>query len=142
MRQSEPVVKLLLAAHADPNAGKANLPLAMAVYRQNSPILKLLLTNSADPNTNLTFFAPAGGVTSFPGGRQTPLSLAVAEHYADGVTEMCRFKANPNATGPGREPLLLLRHSGRANPQGLPRGRCRPECVYFARHPLLLQAVL
>ena len=44
----------LLAAHANPNAGRLDLPLAEAAYHGDVPALKLLLANGANPNTNST----------------------------------------------------------------------------------------
>src|SRR5205085_4989890 len=51
-RRNEPITKSLLAAHADPNAGTADLPLQLAVYNGDAVLAGLLLASGADPNTN------------------------------------------------------------------------------------------
>ncbi len=45
-------MQLLLAAHANPNAGRLNLPLPRPPPIGDVPALKLLLASGADPNTN------------------------------------------------------------------------------------------
>ena len=84
-RHNVPAVQCLLTAHANPNAGSLNLPLAEAANFGDMAILKLLLANGADPNTN----APVGwqvntATGGFGGGiKSTPLFLAVNQRHAD-----------------------------------------------------------
>ena len=104
--QKPQVMQLLLAAHANPNAGRLNLPLAKAAYNGDMTTLKLLLANGADPNTNSAVDPSIGwNGSSASSGPFTPLYLAVIQKHADAVGELLRFKANPNL-GYNKCPLL------------------------------------
>ena len=95
----QPVVQLLLAAHANPNAGRSDLPLAVAAYYGDMPALKLLLANGADPNTNAMVswsFNTQGLQLVRKAANVTPLFLAVSQQHADAVAELLRCKADPN----------------------------------------------
>ena len=62
----QPVAQVLLAAHANPNAGSSDLPLTEAAYYGDMPALKLLLANGADPNINTNLSRSFRGVYGVP----------------------------------------------------------------------------
>ena len=102
----EPVVQLLLAAHANPNAGTSDLPLTEAAYYGDMPTLKLLLAKGADPNVNTNLSGTFRGVNDL-GGKATPLYAAVIPKHADAVAELIRAKADPNGSTPDGYPLIV-----------------------------------
>ena len=106
----QPVVQLVLAAHANPNAGASNLPLTEAAYYGDMPALKLLLANGADPNSNTNVTVDFGqnlGLNPGSGGNVTPLAAAVIQKHADAVAELIRAKADPNGFTPYHSPLIV-----------------------------------
>ncbi|MCX6924222.1 MAG: ankyrin repeat domain-containing protein, partial [Verrucomicrobia bacterium] len=139
----EPVVQRLLAAHANPNAGRINLPLATAAYYGDLPDLKLLLANGADPNTN----AMTGlGVNPrdnnvLGGGNFTPLFLAVNQRHADAVQELLRGKANPKVSGYADNPLLYEALRDVPTLKVLLDGGADPNVRRPDSTPMLLQAL-
>jgi cytohesin len=102
------VLQVLLAAHANPNAGRLDLPLAWASYEGNMPALKLLLANGADPNTNskVNWNVRGVGAPNGSAGPYAPLFLAASRGQADAAKELLRFKADPNVTGPSGTPVV------------------------------------
>jgi len=66
-RRDEVIAKVLLAAHADPNAGRLILPLHMAAWNGDMALLEALLSKGANPNTNSTVNWWVGSSTP-PGG--------------------------------------------------------------------------
>ena len=105
------MVKKLLAAHANPNAGRANLPLQYAASTGDIGLLELLLSNGANPNTNIFVNGPVvlGNGDNYPqGGTFSPLLLAISGKHPEAVSLLIRFKADPNALmTPGGTPLLF-----------------------------------
>lgn len=94
-------VKALLAAKADPNAGKVNLPLHCAIKAKSPAIVEALLKAGADANSvcQVTWRLQTSGYY-FPNGTETtPLALAVADGR-DAQPEVVKLllanKANPN----------------------------------------------
>jgi ankyrin repeat protein/LysM repeat protein len=142
----EPVVQRLLAAHANPNAGRINLPLATAVYFGDLPDLKLLLANGADPNTNTMFGWSYGrrGSTSSGDGTVTPLFLAVSQKRPAAVEELIRGNADPNGTGPApaKNPVLYEALSDAPTLKALLEGGADPNVREREGRPMLLLSVL
>jgi len=108
-KHSQSLVQLLLAAHANPNAGTRDLPLTLAAYYGDIPALKLLLANGADANaaTNVSGefkqihgLGPSGGIA-------TPLAAAISQKHADAVAELIRAKADPNGSTADGIPLIF-----------------------------------
>ncbi len=156
--QSEPVVKHLLAAHANPNASRLDLPLAEAAFAGDITTLKLLLANGADPNTNSMFdrgvtarttqSGGPGGRGVFRGGgaggsfsKFTPLFLAVNQRHPEAVKELLRCKANPNITSPGDNSLLYEALPDTPTLKVLLEGGAESNVRVSDGTPLLLQAV-
>ncbi|PWU20664.1 MAG: hypothetical protein C5B50_03420 [Verrucomicrobia bacterium] len=108
VERHESILKALLSAHADPNAGRRNLPLFAAVFWSNMPMVKLLLSNGAHADATCDG-ALAGNLLSgrMADGKFSALSLAVGTHKPAIVTELIRFRADPNSTGPENAPLLF-----------------------------------
>ena len=138
----EPVVKLLLAAHANPNGGRMALPLAEAANSGDMASLKLLLASGADPNTNapVNWSFNVGGNYYPQGGACTPIFLAVNQHHADAARELLRCKADPNGTTPNGTPLLYEALSDAPTLQVLLEGGANPNQAVRGS-PLLLLAV-
>ncbi|MEI7938350.1 MAG: ankyrin repeat domain-containing protein [Verrucomicrobiota bacterium] len=104
----QPVAQRLLAAHANPNAGRINLPLAVAANSGDIAALKLLLVNGADPNTNamVNWAFSTKDSNHLQDGKCTPLFLAVNQRHADAARELVRCKADPNGPDPNQRSLL------------------------------------
>jgi ankyrin repeat protein len=153
--QHEAVMQLLLAAHANPNVGRLDLPLAEAAYHGDMTALKLLLASGADPNTNSMFDrvvtarnTQSGGGGVFGGrgadGRNskfTPLFLAVNQRHPEAVKELLRCKANPNITGPGDNPLLYEALPDTPTLKVLLEGGADPNVRTSDSRPMLLVAM-
>jgi len=107
-KHSQPVAELLLAAHANPNAGSSDLPLTEAAYYGDMPALKLLLANGASPNVSTSL---DGSFDAIPGraggGNVTPLAAAVSQKRTTAVAELIRAKADPNGSFPGGSRLIF-----------------------------------
>jgi ankyrin repeat protein len=137
------VARVLLAAHANPNAGRLDLPLATAAFQGDIPALKLLLANGADPNTNSTINWNVGrpGGQFYQGGKFTPLFLAVFQRKADAAKELLRCKADPNLPGPNGNPLLYEALSDAPTLKVLLDGGADPNAGPSGGTPMLMQAV-
>ena len=141
-RGYQTILQVLLAAHANPNAGRVSLPLATAAFQGNMPALKLLLANGADPNTNSTVnwqFSARGGYSNH-GEKCTPLFLAINQRKADAAKELLRCKADPNLPGPAGTPLLYEALSDAPTLEVLLEGGADPN-QSVQGSPLLLLAV-
>ena len=103
-----PMLKALITAHADPNVGRKDLPLARAAYDGNSAALGLLLTNGANPNIEVLIQARVVTHTSdYPDGSAfSPLFLAVTQRHPDAVRLLARFRADVNAPKWGSPPIF------------------------------------
>ena len=73
-RDNPKVVKLLLAAKADPNGGKLDAPLFCAIDKNDTASAELLLQAGAKPNATGKFDLPRQ--SGFGGGRPRPFSAA------------------------------------------------------------------
>jgi ankyrin repeat protein len=93
--------KILLAAHANPNAGRRDLPLAIAARRGDAVLLELLLANGANPNTN-GVYVDIDSRNMIP-----PLYVAVHFKQPEAVKILTRFKADPNVPNNDGKPLLF-----------------------------------
>ena len=85
---NEDMVKALLEAHADPNAGRSSA-LNLAAGRGSVPLLDLLVTHGA--KLNLT----------------DALREAVAKNHPAAVSKLIQLKADPNAKFATGEPLVF-----------------------------------
>jgi len=102
------VVKALLAAKADPNAGALDLPLAIAAQSRQYEIADLLLQAGATPDlaskTSQVLDAPnqplGGNRGRGPFGPYTPLQIAVSRNDTAMVKLLFKFKANANVEDP------------------------------------------
>ena len=142
----EPVVQRLLAAHANPNAGRLDLPLAAAAYYGDLPDLKLLLANGADPNTNtmIGWGYSGRGYSNPDGGTVTPLFLAVSRKHPAAVEELIRGRADPNGTGPAsaNNPLICEALAAAPTLKALLEGGADPNVRTSDGTPVLMQAVI
>jgi ankyrin repeat protein len=138
------VLQVLLTAHANPNAGRVNLPLATAAYQGDMPALKLLLANGADPNTNsqVTWGVNTRSGNYGQGGKFTPLFLSVSRRHADVAEELLRCKANPSVTAEDGNPLLYEALPDAPTLKVLLEGGADPNVRASGSTPLLLQAVM
>ena len=114
-RDSPKIVKLLLAAKADPNGGKLDAPLLCAIHRRDTGSAKLLLENGANPNAigTIDFDVTING-SVHPGGERpsvAPLWLAVSTDQLPMVQLLLKFKADPNDSQTDGRPLLFSAHS-------------------------------
>jgi cytohesin len=113
-RDSSKVVRLLLAAKADPNAGKLDVPLLCAIHKQDVGSAELLLANGANPNLKGRMDWPVTlGVQMYSGANSqdrpgvTPLYLAVSTGQLPVVNLLLKFKADPNDSQSDGRPLLF-----------------------------------
>ena len=102
-RDSSKVVRLLLAAKANPNAGKLDVPLLCAIHKQDTASAELLLADGANPNLKGGMDWPVNlGVQEYSGANSqdrpglTPLYLAVSTGQLPMVNLLLKFKADPN----------------------------------------------
>ncbi len=111
-RGNAPVVKLLLAYKADPNAKTSQeaTPLYNAIDANSLEIVKLLLDGGADPNERTGM--PSGGAVS-PGFWKTPLHVAVYKQQLGIIQALLSHKADPNGRDvSGRTPLFDAVNTG------------------------------
>jgi ankyrin repeat protein len=126
--QDLPMVKLLLTAHADPNAGTQYLPLASAAARGDTNTLQHLLAAGADPTTNSWVSWDINtGHSRYPnGGTFSPLFLAINQHHPEAVRALLRAKANPNSLDPQGNPVLFGALTDAPTLQALLKGGADP----------------
>ncbi len=113
-RDSSKVVRLLLAAKADPNAGKLDVPLLCAIHKQDVGSAELLLANGANPNLKggmdwpVPFGVPVySGANSRDRAAYTPLYLAVSTGQLPMVKLLLKCKADPNDSQTDGQSLLF-----------------------------------
>lgn len=140
-----PVAQLLVAAHANPNAGSSHLPLTLAAFYGDMPALKLLLANGADPNlsTKLSadYYNRVAGLNS-SGGNATPLTAAVSQKHPDAVAELIGAKADPNGSTSGGYPLIFSALSDAPTLKALLEGGAEPNALDREGTSPLLAAVM
>ncbi|HWY30159.1 MAG TPA: ankyrin repeat domain-containing protein, partial [Candidatus Acidoferrum sp.] len=97
-RGSPELVKILLAAKADPNIGTLDLPLLCAINKKDAASAELLLENDADPNlkgiVNWSIFVR--GVFYEGGYSISPLYCAILMRQPLMVQLLLKYKADPN----------------------------------------------
>jgi len=107
-RDSLEVVKILLAAKADPNAGQSDAPLLAAIHKKNVAAVDLLLQAGAKPNAkgmvDLSSSTFSGGNTRYS---KTPLSLAVSTGQLPMVELLLKYKADPNDSQTDGRPVVF-----------------------------------
>ena len=93
-------VKVLLAAKADPNAGRSDLPLPRAIHSRSPAIAELLLRADADPNRIAAVSSRLNPRTGrqLPSYLGNPLDAAIDEGDAGLVKLLLQFKADPNGS--------------------------------------------
>ena len=103
------VVKMLLEAKADPNGGKLDAPLQVAIHKGETNSAQLLLRAGANPNTRgkVTWEARYGNV-GHNDAQVTPLFLAVSTKNLPMVQLLLQFKADPNDTQTDNRSLLFM----------------------------------
>ena len=103
------LLKTLLAAKADSNAGKANLPLLVALRYGDLATLEELLRAGADANKEgrVKWEVNTGGSIYQGGTTVTPLWLAVSANKPEAVKLLLKHKADPNGKNPSGKPILL-----------------------------------
>jgi ankyrin repeat protein len=117
-RDDPKVVKLLLAAKADPNGGKLDAPLLCAIHKNDTVSAELLLQAGAKPNSigEFDLSGQPGRRGPFGGGGNsqrliaplfTPLQLAISENHMPMVQLLLKFKADPNLPQPDGFPLIF-----------------------------------
>jgi len=140
-----PVAQLLVAAHANPNAGSSHLPLTLAAFYGDMPALKLLLANGADPNlsTKLSadYYNRVHGLTSI-GGNATALTAAVSQKHPDAVAELIRAKADPNGSTADGYPLIFSALWDAPTLKALLEGGANPNLLDREANSPLLSAVI
>ncbi len=108
-RDNPKVVKLLLAAKADPNGGKLDAPLLCAIHKPDLASAEFLLQAGANPNAKTMADWPVsfGGSFHPQGAAMTPLFLAVSMQQLPMVNLLLKFKADPNDSQTDERPLLF-----------------------------------
>jgi len=115
---SPEMVKALLAAKADPNGGKLDTPLLVAIHQRDAATAELLLQAGANPNAKSKddWQPTVLGALGRPVGRgwDTPMFRAIATDQFPMVQLLLKFKADPNGLGPDGSPLIFaaLPHPG------------------------------
>jgi ankyrin repeat protein len=135
--QSAPVIKALLAAHADPNAGRVDLPISYAAYCGDLPSLELLLTNSANPKV-------ATAMDFWSQGTFTPLFVAISLNHPETVQELLRAGADPNELtrwGSASDPIIFSVLSRTNLLEVLLAGSANPNQSNHEGTPLLNEAI-
>ncbi len=110
-RDTPQVVKLLLDAKADPNAGRLDAPLLCAIHKQNAAAVEFLLQAGAYPNAKTMINWPVSfGGGYYPSGTKvTPMFLAALTKQLSLVQMLLKFKADPNdSQTDGRVPLFWV----------------------------------
>jgi ankyrin repeat protein len=99
-RDSFNVVKLLVAAKADPNAGKLDAPLLGAIRKNDTASAELLLQAGANPNANspVNWEATISGAYYGAGGQKVlnPLYFATTVGRLPLVRLLLKYHADPN----------------------------------------------
>ena len=107
-RDSLEVVKMLLAAKADPNAGQSDAPLLVAIHKKDLAAAEVLLQDGANPNAKGTVDLSS---STFSGGNTrystTPLALAVSTRQLPMVQLLLKYKADPNDSQTDGKSLLF-----------------------------------
>lgn len=101
------MVKALLEAKADPNGGEPS-PLLNAVQAGSAATVQALLEAGADVNRSgqiMRALPNSAGMTKLQ--TLTALALAVLDRKADAAAILLQHKADPNALGPDRYPVIL-----------------------------------
>ena len=99
---SPEIVKLFLAAKADPNGGTLGSPLLSAITKNDLVSAELLLQAGANPNAKAAEVKQSG---SYP--PVTPLFLAISKGQLPMVQLLLKFKADPDDSQTGGQPLLF-----------------------------------
>ncbi len=107
--QNDAVVKALLDAKADPNAGDLDLPLLCAIHIQDALSAEMLLQAGANPNTkgNVDWEERFYNVLHPNGAPVTPLFLALSTGQFPLVQLLLKFKADPNDSQSDGRPVLF-----------------------------------
>jgi len=102
-----PYLKLLLAAHADPNRGQDS-PLLNAIHRNDLESAELLLQAGAKPNGKQAIQHQVDIDNSFyqKGSEFTPLQLAVGQKQTPMAKLLLKYHADPN--GPANESSMVF----------------------------------
>ncbi|HEV2330299.1 MAG TPA: ankyrin repeat domain-containing protein [Verrucomicrobiae bacterium] len=102
-------LKLLLAAKADPNAGRCDLPLLCAINNRDVKAADLLLQAGANPNAKSLVTPNLGNLISGFGrvDNFTPLWAAVSMHNAPIVQLLLKYKADPNDIQINNTPVIF-----------------------------------
>jgi ankyrin repeat protein len=107
-RDSLEVVKMLLAAKADPNGGFSDAPLLVAIHQKDVAAAEVLLQAGANPNAKGTVDLSS---STFSGGDTrrsvTPLALAVSTGQLPVAQLLLKFKADPNDSQTDGKSLLF-----------------------------------
>ena len=103
------VVKALLAAKADPNAGHLDVPLLTAIYKNNPAAAEILLQAGANPNRKSANHWPLRfGGSYYPDGLEiTPLLLAILNNQLPLVELLLKHQADPNDAQTGDRAVLF-----------------------------------
>jgi ankyrin repeat protein len=106
---SAAVVKLLLDAKADPNGGKQDAPLLVAIHANKPDTAELLLQAGAKPNAfgSLSDYNNRSLWTSINRKQITPLWLAIYEDQLPMVKLLLKYKADPNDAQTEQLPVIL-----------------------------------
>jgi ankyrin repeat protein len=107
--QNTAVVKALLDAKADPNAGELDAPLLGAIHIQDAVSAEMLLQAGANPNTKgKVDWEVRFDNALYPSDTSvTPLFLAVLTKQLPIVQLVLKFKADPNGSQTDGRPLLF-----------------------------------
>jgi cytohesin len=112
---SPEIVKLFLAAKADPNGGKLDAPLLAAIHARDAVSVELLLQAGASPNSKgEDDWQPSVlGAYGRPVGRgwETPISLAVSSGQLPMVKLLLKSKADPNDSQTDGQSVLFHANS-------------------------------
>ncbi len=115
-RSTPEIVKMLLEAKGDPNGGRLDAPLLIAIANNNAAVADMLLQAGANPNLkgavnlDIVYNNVTHAANNHPAA--TPLFLANQLNYLPMVQLLLKFKANPDdAQTDGRAVLFsALKH--------------------------------